>query len=130
MDDHAAMDVEDTLRGVQPLISARVDNTPVYDSAGRKLGVIYSFHIDRLSGRVEYAVLSFGGLLGLGQSYHPVPFKLLHVNQEKGGYTIRADKEMLKGSPSYRPDSAPQWNADYAARISDYYKAVIGSGER
>lgn len=121
------MNAEVSPPGGQPLISARLDDTPVYDTGGHKLGEVYSFHIDRISGRVEYAVLSFGGMLGLGQSYHPVPFRLLQVNQQKGGYTVRADKEMLNGSPSYRPDTAPQWNADYAVRISDYYKAVAGA---
>jgi sporulation protein YlmC with PRC-barrel domain len=110
--------------GLQPLISARVDDTPVFDSDGRKLGSVYSFHIDRANGRVEYAVLSTGGLLGLGQSYHPIPFRLLQVNQQKGGYTVVADKEMLNGGPSYRPDNAPQWDADYARRIASYYEAV------
>jgi len=107
--------------GMKPLISARVDDTPVYDAHGHKLGMLYSFHIERQRGQVEYAVISFGGLLGLGQSYHPVPFRLLQVNQEKGGYTVSVDKKMLDGGPSYRPDNAPQWDADYARRITSYY---------
>jgi hypothetical protein len=49
-------------------------------------------------------VLSFGGFLGLGQSYHPIPFSLLSVNQEKGGYIVNADRSLLDGSPSYRPN--------------------------
>jgi hypothetical protein len=78
----------ETQIGVKPLVSALVDDTKVYDAQGHKLGSVHSFHIDRYEGRVKYAVLSFGGLLGLGQSYHPVPFALLQVNQQKGGYTI------------------------------------------
>ena len=113
----------EALRG---LISARVDDTIVYDRDGRKLGTIYTFHIDRWSGQVRFAVLSFGGFLGLGQSYHPVPFSLLTVNQEKGGYTVTVDRSLLDGSPSYRPDSAPVWDADYAKRVSDYYGVPVG----
>jgi hypothetical protein len=108
----------DELRG---LISARVDDTNAYDRDGRKIGTIYTFHIDRWSGQAEYAVLSFGGFLGLGQSYHPIPFSLLSVNQEKGGYIVNADRSLLDGSPSYRPDTAPVWDLAYAKRISDYY---------
>jgi hypothetical protein len=107
--------------GTRPLISARVDDTLVYDGAGHKIGSIYSFHIERSRGQVEYAVISVGGLLGLGQSYHPIPFGLLEVNQEKGGYTIAFDKSVLDGSPSYRPDTAPEWDADYGRRIASYY---------
>jgi len=107
--------------GMKPLISALVDDTPVYDVRGHKLGTIYSFHIGREDGQVKFAVISFGGLLGLGQSYHPVPFELLRVNQEKGGYTAAVDKTILDGGPSYRPDNAPQWDAAYARRVSNYY---------
>ena len=107
--------------GMMRLISARVDDTPVFDRRGRKLGTLYSLHIERHSGKVEYAVISFGGLLGLGQSYHPIPFGLLQVNQDKGGYTIAVDKTVLDGGPSYRPDTAPQWDNGYAHRIDNYY---------
>jgi hypothetical protein len=103
------------------LLTARVDDTLVYDPDGRKLGSVHSFHIHRASGQVEYAVLSFGGFLGLGQSFHPVPFGLLSVNQERGGYTVIVSKTMLDGGPSYRPDSAPVWDAPYARRISEYF---------
>ena len=107
--------------GTKPLISALVDDTNVYGSDGKKIGILYSFHIERSRGQVEYAVISTGGVLGLGQSYHPVPFALLSVNQEKGGYTIAIDKAVLDGGPSYRPDNAPQWDADYAHRVSAYF---------
>ncbi len=110
------------------LISARVDDTNVYDAAGRKLGQVYTFHIHAASGQVEYAVLSLGGFLGLGQSYHPVPFGLLTMNADRSGYTIAADKSLLDGAPSYRPDSAPVWDAAYARRISDYYGIPPRSG--
>ncbi len=113
------------LRG---LISARVEDTNVYDRDGKKLGTLYTFHIDRWSGQVEYVVLSFGGFLGLGQSYHPIPFSLLTVNQEKGGYSVTVDRSLLDGSPSYRPDTAPIWDAAYAKRISDYYGVPSRTG--
>lgn len=109
------------IAGVKPLISALVDDTNVYGADGKKIGSLYSFHIERARGQVEYAVISTGGLLGLGQSYHPVPFSLLHVNQDKGGYSIAIDKVVLDGGPSYRPDNAPQWDAEYARRISAYF---------
>ena len=114
---------EDTREGLQRLMSARVDDTLVYDTEGRKLGTLYSVHIERTSGRIEYAVLSFGGFLGLGQSYHPVPFTALSVNEQRGGYTVNIGKQMLQGGPSYRPDTAPTWDASYARRVSDYYRS-------
>ena len=68
---------------------------------GRKLGSVHSFIVDKPTGQVAYAVLSFGGFLGLGQKY--------------------VDKALLEGSPSYRPDDAPEFNEAYGERISTYY---------
>ncbi|CAA9542288.1 MAG: hypothetical protein AVDCRST_MAG23-2205 [uncultured Sphingosinicella sp.] len=119
MDATAASD--EARETLQTFMSARVDNVLVYDTDGSKLGSLYSVQIDRPSGRVEYAVLSFGGFLGLGQSFHPVPFRALSVNEKRGGYTVNIGKQMLQGGPSYRPDTAPSWDASYARRISDYY---------
>ncbi|HLL59893.1 MAG TPA: PRC-barrel domain-containing protein [Allosphingosinicella sp.] len=115
-------------QGLKRLISARVDDTNVYDTDGHKLGSVYTFHIDRWSGQAEFAVLSFGGFLGLGQSYHPVPFQMLSVNEDRGGYVLHVGKSVLEGGPSYRPDSAPAWDSGYAQRISDYYGISPRSG--
>ena len=116
------------VQGSNRLIAARVDDANVYDSDGKKLGSLYTFHIDRYSGQVEYAVLSFGGFLGLGQSYHPVPWGVLTVNEEKGGYSVKIARAMLDGGPSYRPDNAPNWDSAYAERVSNYYGVPSRSG--
>ena len=112
------------LAGSYPLISARVDDTLVYDVDGRKLGALHAVHIHRDSGRVEYALLSLGGFLGLGQSYHPVPFRTLRFDEKLGGYVVAISKALLDGGPSYRPDNAPTWDAAYARRLTDYYASV------
>ena len=115
----------DSLDSSYGLISARVDGTNVYDMDGQKLGSIYSFHIGRRTGQVEYAVLSFGGFLGLGQSYHPVPFAALSFDEERSAYLLTLGKHLLQGGPSYRPDGAPVWDVAYARRISDYYGTAM-----
>lgn len=121
MDETVAADGGEARAKLKGLLSARVDDTQVHERDGRKLGSIYTFHIDRGSGQVAYAVLSLGGFLGLGQSYHPIPFSFLSVDEERGGYIVDVDKSVLQGSPNYRPDTAPIWDAAYARRISDYY---------
>lgn len=110
--------------GTYPLISARVDDVSVFDVDGRKLGTFHAAHIHRNSGQIEYAVLSIGGFLGLGQSYHPVPFRTLRYDEKLGGYIVAISKALLDGGPSYRPDNAPTWDAAYARRLSDYYASV------
>ncbi|HEX8257847.1 MAG TPA: PRC-barrel domain-containing protein [Allosphingosinicella sp.] len=127
-DGPAAAPAGEAREGVRRLISARIDDTNVYDTDGGKIGTLYSVHIDRWSGQIEYAVLSFGGFLGLGQSYHPVPFQMLSVNEDRGGYTVHLGRSVLEGGPSYRPDTAPPWDSTYARRISDYYGIPPRSG--
>lgn len=112
------------LAGTYPLISARVDDTLTYDVDGRKIGALHAVHIHRVTGQVEYALLSLGGFLGLGQSYHPVPFRTLRFDEKLGGYVVAISKALLDGGPSYRPDNAPTWDAAYAKRLTDYYASV------
>ena len=55
------------------IASNKVEGTAVYDEDGEKLGSIYNFMVDKVSGQVEYAVLQFGGVFGLGSDYYPLP---------------------------------------------------------
>ncbi|HZF44310.1 MAG TPA: PRC-barrel domain-containing protein [Sphingomonadaceae bacterium] len=124
MNDQNSSGAEQPLAGSYPLISARIDDMSVFDVDGRKIGSFHAAHIDRNSGRIEFALLSIGGFLGLGQSYHPVPFGTLRFDEKLGGYVVAISKALLDGGPSYRPDNAPTWDAAYARRLSDYYASV------
>lgn len=96
-----------------------------YGRGGSKLGTVEQFLTDMFMGKVEYAVLSFGGFLGLGQKYHPVPFSFLRVSADGSGYTVDIDKSVIDGSPSYRDDDAPLFDDAYGKRIHSYYS--VGS---
>ena len=81
--------------------------------------------IDKRSGKVEYAVMSFGGFLGMGQSYHPLPWQVLDYDERQGGYVVDLDKERLQGAPTFRRDENPGWgDRNYEQGIHDYYKAA------
>ena len=103
------------------IASNKVEGTAVYNRQGDRLGSIYNFMVNKRSGQVEYAVLSFGGLFGMGSDYHPLPWNVLTYETEKGGYVVDLDKEMLSKGPSYRAGEEPNYDADYGRRISDYY---------
>jgi hypothetical protein len=103
------------------IASNRVEGTTVYGRDGKKIGTVHSFIVDKLSGQVAYAVLSFGGFLGLGQKYHPLPWDSLTYDLDREGYVVNVDKAMLDGSPSYRPDDAPEFDEAYGERVSTYY---------
>jgi sporulation protein YlmC with PRC-barrel domain len=70
------------------IASDKVEGTAVYNRAGERLGEIHDFMVDKYSGRVAYAVMSFGGFLGIGEKYHPLPWKVLTYDTEMGGYVV------------------------------------------
>ncbi len=93
----------------------------VYSRDGNKLGKVSEVMVDLLTGRIEFAIASFGGFLGLGQKYHPLPFGLLDYREDKGGFMVSAEPALIDGSPAYRVDDAPVFDAAYGDRLHSYY---------
>ena len=103
------------------LISAdKVVGTNVYNRAGEKLGSIYALMLNKLNGQVAYAVMSFGGFLGIGESYHPLPWRILTYDTRMGGYVVDLDRRQLEDAPTYTAASEPDWRT-YPERIDAYY---------
>src|SRR3954469_18024768 len=71
--------------------SQKVDGTAVYNRSGDRLGDVDHMMIDKFTGQVEYAVLSCGGFLGVGEEYSPLPWKSLTYDTNLGGYVLDAD---------------------------------------
>ena len=103
------------------IASNRVEGTAVYNRAGEKLGRVESFMVDKRSGQAEYAVMSFGGLFGLGNDHYPLPWDMLDYDPDQGGYVVDLDKEKLTGGPRYRADEEPDYDRAYGERIYGYY---------
>ena len=104
------------------IASDKVEGTAVYNRKGERLGDVHNLMIDKYSGQVAYAVMSFGGFLGMGESYHPLPWKVLDYDTRQGGYVVDLDKDKLRGAPSFTRDQAPDWgNRDWDTRVHDYY---------
>jgi hypothetical protein len=109
------------------IASDKVEGTAVYDRNGTKLGSVYNFMVEKRSGHVAYAVLSFGGFLGMGSSYHPLPWNQLTYDPAQGGYVVDLTREQLEGAPTYSASEAPRWNDPaYSRGIDDYYASVGG----
>jgi hypothetical protein len=106
------------------IASNRVEGTAVYNRGGDKLGRIECFMVDKISGQADYAVMSFGGLFGLGDNHYPLPWDMLAYDPGKGGYVVDLDKEKLKSGPSFRAGEAPDFDRDYDRRVYDYYGIV------
>lgn len=101
--------------------SEKVDGTKVFATDGEKIGSIDHLMIGKRSGRVEFAVMSFGGFLGMGESYHPVPWDALDYDTERGGYVVNIDKNRLKEAPYYEEGSRPQFDRQYGETVYNYY---------
>ena len=102
--------------------SDKVEGTAVYGSDKAKIGSIERVMIDKISGKVSYAVLSFGGFLGMGEEHYPVPWHSLKYDTGLGGYATSLTEAELQDAPRYETDSA--WNWDDPARtrtVDDYY---------
>lgn len=116
----------ETLDETASVISAsKVTGTNVYNTDGDHLGAIQDVMIDKKSGKIAYAVMSFGGVLGIGQRYHPLPWATLKYDMRQGGYVVGINADQLKDAPAYGADEMPAWgDRAYETRVHDYYKAV------
>jgi sporulation protein YlmC with PRC-barrel domain len=111
-----------TATSTQDVISSeRVEGTTVYSEAGDKLGSVDDLMIDKRSGQVRYAVLEFGGFLGMGTDRYPLPWDALTYDTDKGGYVVPLDKARLKDAPRYPQDDVPEYTQDYGRRVHNYY---------
>ena len=108
------------------LIAAdKVEGTSVYDAKGEKMGSIHEVMIDKRSGHVAYAVMSFGGFLGIGDKYHPLPWNMLTYDDNLGGYIVNLDKERLENAPSYAEDELDWHNPGMGTTVTEYYGPFI-----
>ena len=105
------------------LIAAdKVEGTTVYNRAGDKLGCVDNVMIDKISGRVAYAVMSFGGFLGMGKDHYPLPWGALSYDPGVNGYVVDLDPEVLKGAPGYEQADTVDWaDESWNRRLHDYY---------
>ena len=101
--------------------SKNVTGTTVYGMDGSKVGSIDHLMIDKVSGKVGYAVMDFGGFLGVGQSERPVPWNKLTYDTSKGGYVTNLTKEQVEGAPKH--ESNWQSDRDWETRTYRHYGA-------
>ena len=102
--------------------SDKVEGTAVYRSNGEKVGRIERVMIDKVGGKVAYAVMSFGGFLGIGEDYYPLPWSKLTYNPALDGYELNIAEEQLKGAPKYGKYETWDWSDRARDRkVNDYY---------
>jgi hypothetical protein len=102
--------------------SDRVEGTAVFDPSGNRLGSIASLMIDKVAGRVEYAVLSFGGFLGIGSQQYPLPWSQLRYDIGLEGYVVNVTEQQLQTAPSFAKDAPVDWSDDdWGEKLRGHY---------
>ena len=109
----------------KPLIeSDRVEGTTVYDPSGNNIGSIKRLMIEKISGKVAYAVMSFGGFMGMGADEHTIPWNKLTYDTSLGGYRTDITEEQLRGAPSLSRDRDYSWNdRQRETELHDYWRS-------
>jgi hypothetical protein len=105
------------------IASDKVEGTAVYGADQRKIGSLERVMIDKISGKVAYAVLSFGGFLGMGEDFYPMPWSTLKYDTNLGGYLVNLTKDQLDNAPKFNESRGWNWNRENDRQVHDYYRA-------
>lgn len=103
--------------------ASRVLGTDVKDSAGKVIGKIEDIVLDKMNNSIMFAVVGFGGVLGIGEKFHPLPWSALDYDPDRNAYVVSYTKDELEAAPS---DTIAEMTRDdgFATRdvVYDYYK--------
>ncbi|MBN9082681.1 MAG: PRC-barrel domain-containing protein [Rhizobiales bacterium] len=91
------------------IAAGKVTGTRVFNTDGEALGEIYDIMIDKQSGKIAYAVMSFGGFLSIGERYHPLPWNSLKYDVRQGGYVVGLTRQELEGAPTFAQTEHLGW---------------------
>ena len=104
------------------LSSSTISGDKVVNRQGENLGDIKDLMIDVNSGRVAYAVLEFGGFLGLGSKLFAVPLSAMEVDTENHRFIFDQNKETLKNAPGFDRDNWPNFSdRDWGTNVHAHY---------
>ncbi len=108
-------------RETSDIIAAdKVEGTPVFGASRDRMGDVKSIMINKRTGKVEYAVLSIGGVLGMGAKLHPVPWSKLDYNTELDGFLLNVTVDQLKKAPTFEPNEGFLLNPDRRSETEVY----------
>ena len=119
------------VRETQNLIASdKVEGTPVRRSDGEKIGTIERVMIEKRSGQVAYAVMSFGGFMGLGEEYYTLPWGVLKYNTQLDAYELNLNEDQLRGAPRRTAEGHDaSYDREWEEHVHRYYNATPYWGE-
>jgi sporulation protein YlmC with PRC-barrel domain len=115
--------MEDIVETTNLIAGSRVTGTDVYNKDAEIIGKVHDMTLDKKSGQIVYVVMSFGGLLGLGENYYPIPWRLLTYSPALSGYVVDLTRAQIAASPNYADDPNAGFEA-YGAEAEGYWGAV------
>jgi len=104
--------------------SKKVLGTAVKDRSGKKIGEVEDIVLDKGSNNIMFAVVGFGGFLGVSEKYHPVPWSSLDYDEGERSYVVDFTREQLESAPADSIEALMKNDGlNYRDRAYDYYKA-------
>lgn len=105
------------------ITATRVNGASVFNPAGERIGHVEDLSIHKVTGQVIYALMSFGGFLGIGERFHPLPWSMLDYDTDKDGYVVPLDKSQIEAAPSLDRAELEELGAgdSWRTRLFDYY---------
>jgi sporulation protein YlmC with PRC-barrel domain len=100
--------------------ASKVIGTSVYNTQGEKIGNVEDVVLDKMSNEIMFAVVSFGGFLGMGKKFHPLPWARLDYQPDEDGYVVGLSREALQAAPAYELDDLIK-NDAVQQQATDYY---------
>ena len=115
--------------GGELIAATKVNGTAVYNPDGEHLGSVYDVLLNKQSGHADYAIMSFGGFLGLGDRFHPLPWSQLRYDTRLGGYVVGLDRRQLEAAPNYDEADIGAWGGSKTRDVDRYYENGAGLGD-
>ncbi|WP_158807142.1 PRC-barrel domain-containing protein [Beijerinckia sp. L45] len=106
---------------LQLIGSDKVEGTEVRRPDGAHLGTIRRVMIDKITGKVAYVVMSFGGFLGVGEDFYPVPWDRLKYNEMLDAYELDISDDQLSGAPKFTDEAVYDFSRAEGRRVNDFY---------
>jgi len=103
------------------ILASKVQGTPVYNTTGDKIGTVEDVVLDKKSDKIIFAALGFGGMLGVGEKYAPVPWSMLDYKPDMGGYVVPMSEDMVKKAPVYDLDDLTKDDGQIREASYTYY---------
>jgi sporulation protein YlmC with PRC-barrel domain len=103
------------------ICASKVAGTAVYNLSGEKIGTVDDVVLDKMSNEIMFAIVAFGGFLGIGEKYHALPWAQLDYDENQGGYVVNLSRDVLEKAPIYEKSELMRDYGAIQTRAQSYY---------